>query len=99
MTTEPIVARPWQEQAFHTMVPAQHALCQAPGGGGKGTLQCMAGAADLNENPRQKQLILVPQQHIHHGFYGDRGEVCFEVAGHRLELVEKVGLLPCGAVG
>lgn len=82
--TEPVQAHPWQIAAFVEMSRAQYGLCQAPGGSGKSALQSMLGAADLEERPGQKQLILVPQQHIHHGFCGEQGKAMFEVGGRRL---------------
>ncbi len=86
MSKQQIEARPWQVEAFKEMAPAKFGLAQAPGGSGKSALQCMLAAADLLDRPAQKQLILVPQQHIHQGF-GGSGEATFEVGGRRLTWV------------
>jgi hypothetical protein len=58
----------WQVEAFQQGRSAQHSLCQAPGGSGKSLLQVMMAQADI-EDTGNKQLILVPKNHIHHGFF------------------------------
>ena len=45
-------------------------VLQAPGGAGKSLLQVMLAQADI-EDTGNKQLILVPKNHIHHGFFDD----------------------------
>ena len=45
-------------------------LCQAPGGSGKSLLQVLLAQADI-EDTGNKQLILVPKNHIHHGFFDE----------------------------
>ena len=62
--------RPWQIEAIQAGRPARHFLVQAPGGSGKSLLQVMLGQADI-EDTGNKQLILVPRNHIHHGFFDD----------------------------
>ena len=62
--------RPWQVEAFQLLRPAQYGQCQAPGGSGKSLEQVMLGQADIDDTGN-KQLILVPQNHIHHSFFGD----------------------------
>lgn len=65
----------WQVDAFQLERPAQYGLIQAPGGSGKSLLQVMLAQADI-EDTGNKQLILVPKNHIHHGFFD---EECIEV--------------------
>lgn len=60
----------WQVDAFQLERPAQYGLIQAPGGSGKSLLQVMLAQADI-EDTGNKQLILVPKNHIHHGFFDD----------------------------
>ena len=62
--------RPWQVEAIQAGRPARYLLIQAPGGSGKSLLQVMLGQADI-EDTGNKQLILVPRNHIHHGFFDD----------------------------
>ena len=62
--------RPWQTEAIQIGRPARYCLIQAPGGSGKSLLQVMLGQADI-EDTGNKQLILVPRNHIHHGFFDD----------------------------
>jgi len=50
--------------------PAGYFLCQAPGGSGKSLETVMLAQADI-EDTGNKQLILVPKNHIHHGFFDD----------------------------
>lgn len=60
----------WQTEAFQLGRPAKNFLIQSPGGAGKSLLQVMLAQADI-EDTGNKQLILVPKNHIHHGFYDD----------------------------
>lgn len=62
--------RSWQVEAFQVGRPAQFCVQQAPGGSGKSLLQVMLAQADI-EDTGNKQLILVPRNHIHHGFFDD----------------------------
>lgn len=62
--------RPWQVEAIQAGRPARYFRMQAPGGSGKSLLQVMLGQADI-EDTGNKQLILVPRNHIHHGFFDD----------------------------
>lgn len=68
--------KPWQIEAVQLGRPAQHFLSQAPGGSGKSLLQVILAQADI-EDTGNKQLILVPKNHIHHGFFD---EDCIEVS-------------------
>ena len=60
----------WQIEAFQMGRPARYFLCQAPGGSGKSLETVMLAQADI-EDTGNKQLILVPKNHIHHGFFDD----------------------------
>jgi len=60
----------WQVEAFQLGRPARHFLIQSPGGAGKSLLQVLLAQADV-EDTGNKQLILVPKNHIHHGFYDE----------------------------
>ncbi len=60
--------RNWQSQAFIQGRKAKYYLIQAPGGSGKSLLQ-VALAVDDIQRSGNKQLILVPNNHLHHGFY------------------------------
>lgn len=60
----------WQIEALQLGRAARHLLIQAPGGAGKSLLQVMMAQADI-EDTGNKQLILVPKNHIHHGFFDD----------------------------
>jgi hypothetical protein len=84
-----LAPRTWQVDAFEAGKDARFFLCQAPGGSGKSALRCMLGAYDLLHRPGQKQLVLIPQQHIHHGFYGHHGESAFQLPGGEPPLVWK----------
>ena len=64
----------WQIEAFQLGRPAKYFLAQSPGGAGKSLLQVLLAQADI-EDTGNKQLILVPKNHIHHGFYD---EECIE---------------------
>ena len=64
----------WQTEAFQLGRPAKYFLAQSPGGAGKSLLQVLLAQADI-EDTGNKQLILVPKNHIHHGFYD---EECIE---------------------
>ena len=61
----------WQIEAFQLGRPARHFLIQSPGGAGKSLLQVILAQADI-EDTGNKQLILVPKNHIHHGFYDEQ---------------------------
>lgn len=67
-TVENILA--WQQKAMSVGRPAQYFLIQSPGGAGKSLLQVMLAQADI-EDTSNKQLILVPKNHIHYGFFDD----------------------------
>lgn len=60
----------WQIEALQLGRSAQYFMSQAPGGSGKSLLQVMLAQADI-EDTGNKQLILVPKNHIHHGFFDD----------------------------
>ena len=60
----------WQIEALQLGRPARHFLIQSPGGAGKSLLQVLLAQADI-EDTGNKQLILVPKNHIHHGFFDD----------------------------
>ena len=60
----------WQVEAFQLGRPARNFLIQSPGGAGKSLLTVMLAQADI-EDTGNKQLILVPKNHIHHGFFDD----------------------------
>lgn len=60
----------WQVEAVQMGRPARYFMAQAPGGFGKSLLQVMLAQADI-EDTGNKQLILVPKNHIHHGFFDD----------------------------
>jgi hypothetical protein len=60
----------WQVGAFQSGRPARYFLIQSPGGAGKSLLQVLLAQADI-EDTGNKQLILVPKNHIHHGFYDE----------------------------
>src|SRR5687767_10564594 len=62
--------KPWQIEAFQLGRDAAYFLLQSPGGAGKSLMQVLLAQADI-EDTRNKQLILVPRNHIHHGFYDD----------------------------
>lgn len=65
------VARPWQREAVEKAVEARFFLNESPGGSGKSLMQVMAATLDI-ERCGNKQLILVPQNHIHHGFFNKK---------------------------
>ena len=69
----------WQVDAFQVGRPARYFLIQSPGGAGKSLLQVMLAQADI-EDTGNKQLILVPKNHIHHGFY-DMESIQFALPG------------------
>jgi len=60
--------RPWQIEAVQLLRPAQYGSCQSPGGSGKSLTEVLLAQADI-EDTGNKQLILVPQNHIHHSFF------------------------------
>ncbi|MGA2620945.1 MAG: hypothetical protein ABSF26_25255 [Thermoguttaceae bacterium] len=71
--------RRWQIEAMQRGRSAQYFICQAPGGSGKSLIQVMLGTADIQENG-YKQLVLVPQSHIHHSFF-DEDRIRFTLPG------------------
>ena len=60
----------WQIEALQLGRPARYFLVQSPGGAGKSLLQVLLAQADI-EDTGNKQLVLVPKNHIHHGFFDD----------------------------
>ncbi len=63
---------PWQEDALNKGKDAKFFAIQAFCGSGKSILQIQLAIHDVvRSNYTQKQLIVVPQQHIHRGFVGD----------------------------
>ena len=62
--------RNWQIEAIQSGRQSRNFLLQAPGGAGKSLLQVMLAQADI-EDTGNKQLILVPKNHIHHGFFDE----------------------------
>ncbi|MGC4033476.1 MAG: hypothetical protein QM754_17440 [Tepidisphaeraceae bacterium] len=78
-----IEPRPWQLKVLNKFKNERFTLNKAPGGSGKSLVQCMLGALDIGKTGN-KQLLLVPQNHIHHGFVGD-GVIVFRLCpGDRL---------------
>ena len=69
--------REWQIKAIQIGRTAKNFLCQAPGGSGKSLVQVILAQADI-EACGNKQLILVPQNHIHHTFV-DEDEITFRI--------------------
>ncbi len=62
----------WQPECFEQLKNTQFAICAAFCGSGKSILQVALAIHDIVENNwKQKQLIIVPQQHISQGFIGD----------------------------
>jgi len=59
--------RTWQDEAIRLGIAAKYNLIQAPGGSGKSLVQCALAALD-RQMTGNRQLIVVPQNHIHHGF-------------------------------
>ena len=78
---------PWQEEAFEKGKDARFFTAQAFCGSGKSILQVQLATYDvIKSNYTQKQLIVVPQQHIHNGFVGsDRGYMSFLQNGKKYE--------------
>jgi len=70
------VAKSWQRCCVEELKGARFGSNHSPGGSGKSLTQCMLGALDM-ETTGNKQLILVPQNHIHNGF----NEVAFRLKG------------------
>ena len=62
--------RNWQVEALQIGRAARYFITQAPGGAGKSLLQVLLAQADI-EATGNKQLIVVPKNHIHHGFFDD----------------------------
>ena len=71
--------RPWQLEAFAACKDQQYIVMQAPGGSGKSPAQVMLAQYDIEHNGR-KQLIAVPQNHIHHSFFA-HGNLVFTLPG------------------
>jgi len=64
--------RYWQPEAFEKVKDDQYSLVMAFCGSGKSMLQNALGIYDVvSSGYKQKQLISVPQSHIHRGFVGD----------------------------
>lgn len=64
--------RKWQPEAYEQLKDKQFAIAAAFCGSGKSILQVALGVHDVvTSGWRQKQLIVVPQSHIHRGFVGD----------------------------
>lgn len=70
----------WQIEALQMGRPARCFLCHAPGGSGKSLEQVLLAQADI-EDTGNKQLILVPKTHIHHGFF-DEEHIEFVLPGN-----------------
>jgi len=65
----------WQNDAFEQGKDERFFLVQAFCGSGKSLLMTQLAIHDiLKSKRRQKQLIIVPQEHIHKGFVGDKSE-------------------------
>src|SRR4051812_35870139 len=79
----------WQIEAFQLGRPARYYLLQSPGGAGKSLLQVLLAQADM-EDTGNKQLILVPRNHIHHGFF-DEDCIEFSLPGQRNPSQWRVG--------
>ena len=71
--------RNWQIEAFQLGRKAKNFLIQAPGGSGKSLFQVALAQADIIDTGN-KQLILVPKNHIHHGFF-DEEAIQFTLPG------------------
>lgn len=71
--------RKWQIEAFQLGRKSQNFLIQAPGGSGKSLFQVTLAQADIIDTGN-KQLILVPKNHIHHGFF-DEEAIQFTLPG------------------
>lgn len=60
---------PWQKDAFDTLKGARFSFAVAFMGSGKSYVQLTLGADEIIKSKyKQKQLIIVPQSHIHAGF-------------------------------
>ena len=69
----------WQVDAAQLGRSARYFNVQSPGGAGKSLVQVMLAQADI-EDAGNKQLILVPKNHIHHGFF-DEDAIEFTLPG------------------
>ena len=69
----------WQVEAVQLGRSARYFNVQSPGGAGKSLVQVMLAQADI-EDTGNKQLILVPKNHIHHGFF-DEDAIEFTLPG------------------
>lgn len=93
--------RNWQIEALQLGRKAQNFLIQAPGGSGKSLFQVALAQADIIDTGN-KQLILVPKNHIHHGFFDEEAIAatflvpssrCFPVAIFSLPVLVKIGIM------
>jgi hypothetical protein len=73
------ILKDWQVQAIQVCRPGRNSVLQAPGGAGKSLIQVMLAQADI-EDTANKQLIAVPKNHIHHGFF-DADAIEFKLPG------------------
>ena len=85
--------RKWQTEAMQQGRSSQHFLRQAPGGSGKSLIQVMLGTADIRDYGH-KQLVVVPQSHIHHSFY-DEDRIRFTLPGDTSPSDWTVACNPC----
>ena len=66
--------RYWQPDCFESVKNERYSMISAFCGSGKSLLQDVLAIHDIVESDfTQKQLIVVPQNHIHGGFSGDKG--------------------------
>jgi len=85
--------RGWQVKAVQIGRTADRLLIQAPGGSGKSLVQVLLAQADI-EACGNKQLILVPRNHIHHTFW-DGEEITFRLPASDHISHWRVGLNLC----
>src|SRR5687768_1902819 len=71
--------KPWQLEAYQIGRHARYFLVQCPGGAGKSLVQVVLAQADI-EDTGNRQLIVVPKNHIHHGFF-DEESIQFVLPG------------------
>jgi hypothetical protein len=80
--------RPWQDESFEQLKDSRFAFIAAFCGAGKSIVQMILAVYDVIESGwQQKQLIVVPQQHISGGFVGDDvlGYIPLSVGGVKYE--------------
>jgi hypothetical protein len=64
----------WQERAYDILKSSKYGIVQAPSGSGKSLLQVWLASNDIvSSGYTQKQLIVVPQNHVHRTFIDKDG--------------------------